>query len=144
MKKKFLYKLFIIIILFNTGSACKKDKDKNNSTETYVDFYIDLNSAQFTGINHIGGWCYVTGGKNGILIYRISDSEFNAYSRTCTLKSDSCQRIEVDKSALYAQDSSCKSKFLILDGSPDPNSAAKTALYRYHTAYDGRFLRVYN
>ena len=44
---------------------------------------------------------------------------------------------------LFAIDNKCKSKYTILDGSPN-SGPSKSSLIRYHTSFDGQFVHVYN
>jgi hypothetical protein len=136
---KFLLIIAVIAIAL-LNDSCKKND--NNST-AYVNFTIDITSIQYSELDHDGGYVYVTGGENGILIYR-SINDFYIYDRTCTLRSDSCKQIVMDKSNLYAVDNGCKSKYIILDGSPDGTGPSKKPLMRYHYTFDGMLLHVYN
>ena len=126
-----------IIIFF--GTTCKKDSS-NSAPPT--SFYIDVTSIQYSALDHDGGYMYLTGGYKGILVYR-SINDFYAYDRLCTLKSDSCLPVVMDKSNLFAIDTKCKSKYLILDGSPN-SGPSKYPLIKYQTTFDGQFVHVFN
>lgn len=136
-------KIFLIILLITSIQIFDSCKKNDNVSTVYVDFTIDVTSYQYSDLDHDGGYVYVTGGENGLLIYR-SINVFYIYDRQCTLRSDSCRQLVMDKSNLYAIDTKCKSKYLILDGSPDGTGPSKKPLIRYHSNFDGRLLHVYN
>jgi nitrite reductase/ring-hydroxylating ferredoxin subunit len=145
MKKSFfrpvLLFLFILFIVL-PSQQCKKDEDE--IPNAYVSFYIDVTSTQYSGLNNIGGYIYVTGGVRGIIIYRRSTDEFMAYERDCPYQpSNSCALVEVDNSALMAVDSCCGSQFLLLDGSVIQGPSTKM-LKHYQTSFDGTTLHVFN
>lgn len=144
LMKRFHF-LFLLLYVMFVLSSCKKDNDNSDSNlpHAYVNFYMDLNSVIYMDLNKDGGYIYVTGGVKGIIIYR-SINEFYAYDRLCTLRSDTCKILEMEKNGFYCFDSSCKSKFLILDGSPEASGPAKIPLIKYKTSFDGRYLHVYN
>jgi hypothetical protein len=148
IKKNNIFLLFISMVLLLTLNNCKKDKAPTSNGKTmphaYVNFWIDLTSISYSALNNIGGYVTVSGGVNGILIYRSSNDEYMAFDRQCTLLSDSCVQLTVDKSGLYIVDTKCKSKFIILDGAPDPKSPSQIPLLRYQTSNDGVNLHVYN
>lgn len=144
--KKHVFKTIISLIFLLTfilfAPQCKKDKDE--IPNAYVNFYIDVTSTQYLGLNNIGGWVYVTGGVRGIVIYRRTVDEFMAYERNCPYQPEnSCAIIEVDNSAVMAVDSCCGSKFLIIDGSVI-NGPATKQLKQYQTSFDGATLHVFN
>lgn len=123
----------------------KSCNDKNQIVpNVYVNFYISIYDPEFTTLLSPGNSITVTGGVNGILIYRISSDEFAAYDRTCTYNvTDNC-RIVVDEDLNFATDSMCcNSRFLLLDGSVN-SGPATYPLKRYQTSFDGNYLHVYN
>lgn len=136
-------KLFIIFGLL-MALSCKKDN--HVVPYVYVDFYIDISSTQYIDLNAPGGYIYVTGGANGIIIRRNDTNEFVAFDRTCTYHVSENRRVVVDDYGLYASDSVCGSKYLLLDGSPDPKGPSKIPLKQYRTAFTegSTYLHVYN
>jgi len=91
-----------------------------------------------------GGWTYVNGGSRGIIIYRVSNDQFNAYDRHCTYdSSNSCALVSVDVTNINGLDDCCGSKFLLTDGSIT-NGPANLPLKKYQTNFDGQVLRVFN
>lgn len=134
--------VFFVLVFVLFSPQCKKDEDQ--IPNAYVNFYIDVTSTQYIGLNNIGGYVYVTGGVRGIIIYRRSFDEFMAYERDCPYQpSNSCALVEVDNSAVMVVDSCCGSQFLLLDGSIIQGPAT-TMLKQYQTAFDGSTLHVFN
>ena len=123
-------------------SNCKKND--NAVPYVYVNFYVSISLPQFSSLTSVGGWVYVTGGYRGIVIYRNSIDEFCAYDRACPNKpSQANERIAVEANGITAIDSTCGSRFLLIDGSV-VNGPAKISLTRYKTYFSGTSLQVTN
>jgi nitrite reductase/ring-hydroxylating ferredoxin subunit len=118
-----------------TFAGCKKD-DTNDIAQYPVDFVLYLNEPSNFSLNAVGGSMYLTGGTKGIIIYRRSQTEFNAIERNCTFDPQKeCSQIKIE-SGITAKDSCCGSKFSIYDGSII-NGPAAQPLYFYRSTYDG-------
>ncbi len=141
LRRIFPYLILVTISFFLLLSGCKK-KD-STIPNTYVDIYIDVTSTQYSGLSSVGGWVYLTGGEQGIIVYRKSIDEFSALDRSCSLQSDSCERVIVESSGITAIDSICKSKFLLTDGSPFQGPAT-VSLKQYNTSFNGTTLHIFN
>ncbi len=140
MKKlSLLLLLFASLVLF---FSCSKD-EKVTIPNVYVNFYIQPNSTVYQELNVIGGWEYITGGYNGIVIYRASQDEFVALDRACPNDYSNGCRIVVEPSFTTAIDSCCGSRFLLTDGSPFKGPAT-VSLKRYRAVYDGNNLHITN
>ncbi len=141
LKTPFYYILLFSLLLFST---C--DKNNNPIPNVYVDIPIDLTDPLYYDLQSVGGYVYITGGVNGILVYRISADEFKAYERTCPYDPD-IGRISVDDSRLNAVDSvGCKSEFsLLLDGAVS-KGPSQYPLKQYNCIYDrnAQYLRIKN
>jgi len=99
--------------------SCKKDNPQPRIPEVYVNFFIDPNSTEYLELNAPGGWVYVTGGYRGILIYRLTVTEFLAFERTCPYDPEApAARIETEPSGVTVRCPVCNSKYIMLDGSP--------------------------
>lgn len=133
--------LLLLSLIFFSTTSCKKE-NQNNIPNVYVYININPNSAMYSRLSVIGGWEYLIGGYRGILVYRSSLDEFVAFDRACTYdyKLESAQ-IQVD--GLTMIDSTCGSRFLILDGSP-VNGPANVSLKQYRTSYENYSLSIYN
>ena len=138
-KFKILLTVFFISQLF---FSCN---DKNQVVPyVYVNFTISIYDPEFITLTSPGNSITVTGGVNGILIYRISETDFAAYDRTCTYQVEENCQIKVDDSGVFANDTlCCHSQFLLLDGSVTKGPATYP-LKRYNTSFNGTYLRVYN
>ena len=131
--------LVTFLLLF---SNCKKNDDP--VPYVYVNFYVTLSSPQFSSLTSVGGWVYVTGGYKGIVIYRNSIDEFCAFDRACPYKpSIDNERIDVETNGLTTIDSTCGSRFLLVDGSV-VNGPATVSLLRYKTYFSGTTIQVTN
>ncbi len=140
----FSFNRYILLII--TGFTILVSCNSNHQVvpNVYVDFSIRLMDPEFNSLMIPGNSLNVTGGVNGIVIYRISQDEFAAYDRTCTHDVTENCRVFVDETLLYAVDSACcGSKFLLLDGSV-AEGIAVYPLKQYRTYFDGYTLRVYN
>jgi nitrite reductase/ring-hydroxylating ferredoxin subunit len=140
---KFRGFLFICLI-FMILLSCKKEDQAPAMPYVTVNFTLNPNSTQFIELNHVGGWVPVTGGYRGIIIYRLSETDFMAYERACPYEptADSAQ-VRVDNSGILCVCPRCKSKYLLLDGSVT-SGPSHWPLKQYHTIYDGTFLYVTN
>lgn len=107
----FLSVLLSITFIF----SCKETQD--TIPTVYVDIQIDLTDPQYYELNTIGSYVYITGGVNGIILYRLSADEFKAYERTCPYDPE-CGKVFVDDYNFLAIDTiCCGSEFsLMIDG----------------------------
>jgi hypothetical protein len=137
-------KVIFLVALLAIGTGCGKENSQPQIPDVPVNFVIDPNSTEYLGINHIGGSIYLNGGYRGILVYRLSLTEFMAFERACpydfTLPA---ARIEVDTSLITCYCPACISKYILTDGTPYAGPS-RYALKQYATTYDGALLYVYN
>ena len=125
------------------ASACRKTKP-GGVPPVQVDIAININNPAYADLAVTGGWLYLTGGSQGILVYRAGPSEFTALDRHCPYQSENLCRVAVDSSQVIARDAGCcGSAFLITDGSVVQGPAALN-LKRYATSFNGSILRIYN
>jgi len=117
---------------------------------TKVDFYIYPTDLAYLDLNYDGGFVYVKGGIDGIIIYRSIGANFSAYDRACPYDwRDVDAWISVNEDVLTLSCSKCMSMFNILDGSliSGPKTFTNHETYplkRYKTNFDGMRLHVYN
>ncbi len=132
----------LLILFFIMG--CAKDTGVPQIPVVPVNFSIDPNSTTYLELNHIGGSIYLTGGYNGILVYRISLNEFMAYERADPYDfTNPDARVVVDTSLITCYCPVCKSKYILTDGTPYAGPSRYT-LKQYTTTYDGGLLYIYN
>ncbi len=136
-----LVKYYSILFFAFLFSHCKKSSDAVPNVA--VDLYVYATDPAFAPLNAVNGSQYFTGGSNGIVVFRKSQTEFMAYDRQCTYRVADKYQVTVDNSGLIAVDSKCSSKFLLTDGSPN-SGPASVPLKRYQTSFDGSVLHIYN
>ncbi|GAB4303558.1 MAG: hypothetical protein Kow0068_25800 [Marinilabiliales bacterium] len=130
--------LIIVLILF----SCKKDEQV--VPYQHVDFYIFLSDPQFIELNNYYTPVMVTGGVQGIIIYRKSETEFIALERTCTYQPSNRCAVSPDSTGYFVECPCCHSFFsLPSDGYVDKGPAEKP-LVQYATEFDGQKIHVYN
>jgi nitrite reductase/ring-hydroxylating ferredoxin subunit len=143
---KYLNTLLLCLLsaLFFITSSCKKET-KQGVPFVAVDIRLYSSDPSFVGLNAVGGWTYVDGGNRGILIYRKTTSEFNAFDRSCTYNATAVnEQVSVEKANnVIATDAHCGSKFLMTDGSVSQGPAG-LPLKAYQTSFDGTMLHIYN
>jgi len=136
--------LLILGSMFLLAVSCKKEDQQTTIPYVYVSFSLNPNSTEYQSLNTVGGWETVTGGYNGILIYRKSIDEFVAFERACPydpLKSGA--QIKADNSGLTCHCPVCKSGYTITDGTPY-EGPSRYILKQYATMYDGNILYISN
>ena len=141
LQRKFTFlTLFALAVFFSACNGYEHETIPN----VKVNFTIYPDSPNFANLNFIGGHEYVTGGVQGIIIYRVDQTSFVAYDRACPYDwEEDHSWLWVDDSGILIKDSLCGSVFNILDGSLI-SGPSKYNLKFYKTMYDGRRLRVYN
>lgn len=133
--------LGLVTVVLSTG--CKKDRDVAVPIVP-VQIEINLNLPEYNALQVVGGWAYITGGSEGLIVYRRGQNEFTALDRHCTYQPQNLCRVTVDDSQVMARDTiCCQSAFLIMDGSVVQGPAA-LGLKRYNTTFNGTILRIFN
>jgi len=135
--------LFIIIL----GSAlilssCETNKGELIPVKTvdiYLLLYADL------GNMGIGSSKLISGGVNGIVLYRESDLEFYAYDRTCTMFPEHNEAVieNPDWDGVF-ECPECSSTFLLMNGAEPNSGPARYPLVQYNTSIQGDVLHIYN
>jgi len=124
--------------------SCKKT---SNHTVTSIPFDISINTSlpSYNSLQGVGGWTYVNGGVQGIVVYRKSSDEFVAFDRKSPIVSSECKKPLTTNSDNFLQlDDSCtNAKFSLFDGSPI--SGSEFGLRQYQTQWNGSsILRIFN
>ncbi|MCX6252570.1 MAG: hypothetical protein NTX61_17685 [Bacteroidetes bacterium] len=134
---------FLLSLLFFTNCS-KNGQNSNNIPNVSVSFVINPNSTEYNRLNTVNGWEMLTGGYKGVLVFRKSMDEFVAFERACPYDwQNSNARINVDTSGITAYCPSCKSKFILIDGTPY-QGPSHYSLKQYTASYDGSLLYIYN
>ncbi len=132
--------LVLIIILFTTLS-CDKD---NQPDIPYVNVYEEIypNSMHFISVSD---YRYLNAGYRGIIVYRLSMTDFRVYERCCPYDPENPNaRVIVNPDNITATDTCCGSTYLLLDGSPMGDGPSPYTLMTYNYSFDGETLRIYN
>ena len=109
---------FLIVSLLLGYSGCKDSLQRDDIPRLYVREEINLNDFNNSALNNINGYVYINGGVRGIIIYRKSVDEYDAFERDCPYQpNDSCALVSVDNSTLFMIDTCCSSRF-DFDGNP--------------------------
>jgi nitrite reductase/ring-hydroxylating ferredoxin subunit len=123
-------------------AACKKE---NNAgvPPVAMDISINVNLPEYVDLQVPGGWVYLTGGSQGLIVYRVNNDEFTALDRHCPVQPENLCHVVVDESQVVARDTACcTASFLIQDG--QPLSVSGISLRKYNTTFNGTTLRIYN
>lgn len=140
------YKVFLALGLFFLllPGCSKKSESANDIPYVLVNFSINPNSTEYIHLNTVDGWEYLTGGYKGILVFRKSVNEFVSFERACPYDwQNNNARIVVETSGITAYCPVCKSKYILLDGTPY-SGPSRYPLKQYQTSYDGNLLYIYN
>jgi len=131
--------LLILILL-----SCGKENTRPEIPDVPVSFVINPNTTEYNELSHVDGWIYLTGGYNGILVYRISLTEFVAFERACPwdFQNDTA-RVQVEASGITCACPVCGSKYIMTDGTPF-DGPSRLILKQYQTTYEGGLLYIYN
>ncbi len=137
---------YLFLFLFGLWS-CKGDDDVlgNQVPILPTDLTINLNQPLYNPLTTPGGWAYVLGGSQGIVVYRLSETEFSAFDRHCTYQvSDNCQIMMEDPTTAH-DETCCGSRFEVIFGTP-VNGPATFPLRAYNTQYNpnANLLRIFN
>lgn len=138
MEKKLLAYLLLITLSFTN---C--DKERERIPYVYVNIQKALDDPELNSLLIPGNYEYLTGGVNGIILYRFNSDEFLAWERTCPYKPSENCRIEVDESNSFAICPCCETKYSLIDGSP-VSGPSNYSLKAYKTFFDGLIIRIYN
>lgn len=119
-------------------SFCKKKNQtvQDNIPYQTVNITIYPNDPLYFKIQAIGGWMYINGGINGIIIYRKTQQDFVAIERTSThFPNDSYALAKVQSDNFTLKDTVSGSKWQITDGVV-LSGPANLPLRLYSTLYD--------
>lgn len=121
-----------------------EDNENNGVPLVATNIIIQINDPAYQNLSTVGGWEYITGGSRGIIVYRLSTTEFKAYDRHCTFQpSSTCALVSVHPNNISATDNCCGSSFSLQNGSVTSPPAA-APLKEYITHFDGSILRITN
>ncbi len=145
MKLRSLSSPFLLagIALVAVLQSCQKDTPVG-APPTLVDINININNPSYIDLAVPGGWVYLSGGNQGIIVYRKTVDEFVAMDRLCMYQPSQLCRVHVDDTDLIARDTTCcASAFLLIDGSVTQGPSS-LGLVRYNTTFNGTTVRIFN
>jgi hypothetical protein len=146
MKKKSFSMRFAALLLIVFFVACKKKaQPQNNNPVPYAPVALSIypNDPLNFQIQSVGGWKYIDGGINGILVYRKSEQEFVAIERTSSVLPDNkLAKVYVQSDNFTLSDTVSKSEWRIFDGAV--SKGASWPLRVYGSTFDGNLLRIVN
>lgn len=136
---------WVVFIFFISHSvSCRRDNDTVPTVA--VDEYLNLNLPEFINLNAVNNWVYYNyAGNRGIIVVRTSPTDFLALERTCTFDpSVNTAYVTGIPNDIFCIDSTCLSKFSLLDGSV-VNGPASQPLLRYRTQLlSNNILHIFN
>jgi hypothetical protein len=143
-KHTIIYCLLVALpLMLPVATGCNKEKNER-VPPVYVNFTVDVTSGQYSDLQLIGGWVYVTGGYRGIVLYRNSMDEIVALDRTSTYKPESQgNQVIVEQGSPIAADTISGMRYFLMDGSVI-EGPVNVPLKRYGTNFNGIVLHVYN
>ena len=135
--------IFILVAFISLFSACKKKSKTVQYNIPYQTVNLTLypNDPLNFKIQVVGGWMYVNGGINGIIVYRKtatnSPTDFVAIERTSTsLPDDPYAKVKVQSDNFTLKDTISGSKWQIIDGALISGPATQS-LRQYSAVFDG-------
>lgn len=133
--------LFAICLL--SISSCEPDlRDAEIPPAQFADIFLNLSLPKYQAIRTDGGAVYEEGGVRGLIIYRLSASQYYAYERNCSYTpNEACATVDIHASRIYMEDPCCGSSFSFSGGQP-MGGAAWRPLRRYHTSVNGSQLMI--
>lgn len=144
-------RLVLVIITFSLFLfGCRKKDQPTQELRNHpvpsvpVSITLYPNDPLNFSLQGIGGWKYISGGINGIIIYRKSEQQFIALERTSSYyPNNSAAKAIVQPDNFTCKDSISGSSWQIIDGTI-VTGPAEWPLRPYATNYDGNVLRITN
>jgi hypothetical protein len=109
----------------------------------FTEIVINLSFPEYASLRTNGGYKEInSGGVRGIILYRISETTYNAFERNCSFHpNDACATVNIHSSGLYLTDPCCGSTFNFSDGNPSGGIAWRP-LRRYRTQVNNFTLSI--
>ena len=108
-----------------------------------VDFEINIDLPAYIDLSVPSGHIAVSGGSQGLILYRYTLDQFVALDRHATADIPAGCQVQVEEDGLILTDPCSNAQWLIIDGSVVDGDAS-LPLHRYATAWTPPILRVYN
>ena len=131
--------LMLFCLLF---FSCQKEEDYIQNV--LVNINLNLTLPEFSDLQTVGNYVFITGGVKGIIVYHQSFHIYKTYDRNCSYQpSMSCAKIDSVNSTI-AICNCCDSKFLLDQNGKTINGPALLPLKQYPNNLSGDFLYIYN
>ena len=136
-------RLVLFILCAVSLSECRQRYQEHRVPNVVVNVDIDLNLPQYNHLNFIGGWIYLDGGSNGLIVHRSTQEVFAAYDRQAPYLVEERCKIFVDTGVTTCTDECSESQWLLFDGQL-VKGPASLPLRQYVTSFDGNRLLIRN
>lgn len=138
-----VFHLALLLLTLPFFSHCSKNSPNTVIPSVPVDVQLNINEPSSFNLGPIGGWLYLNGGSNGLIVYRADLNDFKCFDRHSPYNvNDYCQ-VYVDSSGFVLLDSCSGSEFSIYDGNV-LKGPATIPLKQYPTTFDGTFITITN
>lgn len=138
-----IFKISLILLALPFFSHCSKNNPNTVIPNVFIDVQLNINEPSSFNLGPIGGWIYINGGSNGLIVYRADLDDFKCFDRHSTYNvSDWCQ-VRVDSTGFVLEDTCSGSEFSIFDGNVIKGPAS-IPLKQYPTTFDGTFITISN
>jgi nitrite reductase/ring-hydroxylating ferredoxin subunit len=149
-------RVIFFLFLFIASSACKDSDTQNTNTDFFppvqVNTNINLSFPQYSDLNNIQGYAYLTEGYRGIIVYHTIDDRFVAFDRTCSYNTNqACAYVSMDSNRVQlrcgqfnpAFTPCCNSVFDAASGTVISGNA-RIPLRQYFTSRQGNVIYISN
>ena len=140
------YSIFKLALLIGTllfFAHCSKNNPNTVIPNVYVDAQLNINEPSSFNLQPIGGWLYINGGSNGLIVYRANLDEFKCFDRHSTYNVDGWCQVHVDSTGFILADTCSGSQYSIFDGTVTKGPAT-IPLKQYPTTFDGTYIYITN
>ena len=122
--------------------SCQKEEDYIQNVMVNID--LNLTLTEFSDLQTVGNYIFITGGVKGIIVYRQGFDSYKTYDRNCSFEpSLSCARIDSVNSSI-AICKCCNSMFLLEQNGDNIDGPALLPLKKYDNSLLGDVLHIYN
>ncbi len=132
----------ILILAIVLCTTCRKPDQQIPYVPVNLNLNLDL--PQYTTLQIIGNWLYVSGGSKGIILYRRDSDNVVAFDRHCTYDVNAnCNPAEVKQDNVTVFCSCDGSEYSIMSGAVTKGPASNP-LMQYQTTLQNNTLTVFN
>jgi nitrite reductase/ring-hydroxylating ferredoxin subunit len=135
----------VLFLLMLSPEACKKTTVCNGIPNVAVTATVDVSLPSNSALATVGGYELVTGGNDGIVVYRSTTSTFTAFDALCPHEGTANYKAQVQPQSggIYAKCPVCGSVFLLSDGSVNKGPST-CPLKAYTTYFSGSTVNITN